>query len=62
MIQRIEVLNDSKYSKLRHFNYFSKDSSLVFISQGQIRVVVVLNASHIAVMIESWPLYLDLDV
>ena len=60
--QMIEVLNTSDSRILWHFNASPITSMIEFISQKLIRVITALNAFDLAILIESQPLDLDLDV
>ena len=62
--QGIEVLNTSDCRNLRHFNTSPTTPRVEFICQKLIRVIVALNASDLAILIEFQPLswIFDLDV
>ena len=58
----IEILNASDTKILWHVNILPTTPRVEFISQKLIRVVAAFNASDLAVLIESQPLDLDLDM
>ena len=60
--QGIEVLKVTVDEFLWHFNILPITPRIEFISSNMNRVVAALNASNLAVLIESQPLDLDLDV
>ena len=60
--QGIEVLNTSDCKNLNYFNTSSTTPRVDFISQKLIRVIAALNTSNLAVLIESQPVDLNLDV
>ena len=60
--QGIEVLNTRVDEFLWHFNIFPTTPRVEFISPILNIVVAALNAFDLAVLIESQPLCLDLDV
>ena len=51
--QRIEVLNASKYGKLEHSNTIPTIPRVEFISQKLIIVIVALNASDLAILMNT---------
>ena len=55
-------MNTSVDRILWHFNILPTTPRVEFISQNLNRVVATFNASDLAVLIESQPLDLDLDV